>query len=450
MQCKYLHKKKTGLFYFRRGIPEDLRVYYKGKRELLHSLQTRDEAIAVKRALSRAHIYDQEFDRLREGVSVTDEAGRVIMESGLQPKSMSEQQDDASKDRYDELMREIGETIETIVATKDGYQSSFDTSSLDPVLLRAQQILDGNAPLTLSDAMARRLKLVGNDVGKRQATKLHFHYFIDKLQEEDIGRISRERVERAIDTLLAEGKKTGTVKKYLSTVSSGVAELIDFKGSNQINPFRKVSIPNLGEDTESYHTFTPAELASICSAIRKHPDRVSSYLIGILVNTGCRANEIGGLTLENIHIDTPIPYIHIKVQPNRRLKTSRSKRLVPLVGISLEFAKRLVGTAEVGQIYAFPNWNKAGKVSRNNASATGNKAINKIVGVGTTHSFRHTIATRLINAGVNLSAVDDFLGWADKAMNKYYGRPEWLRISREHLKIMEEYEASSDEGYSGK
>lgn len=40
MTVKHLIRRSSGAFYYRRGIPFDLRDFYKGKREHVYSLQT--------------------------------------------------------------------------------------------------------------------------------------------------------------------------------------------------------------------------------------------------------------------------------------------------------------------------------------------------------------------------------------------------------------------------
>lgn len=269
-----------------------MRIYYKGKLEINQSLKTYNEATAIKMAMSLAQETSKEFQRLRKGVLVNDEAERVIRQSGLLPKPISDQKDINDEYNYEDLMREIGESIETIEATTHGFRSSYSIEMHDPVSIRVQQILNGDVPLTLTDAMARRLKVVGEDRVRKQEVERHFNFFIDHLQQETISTIDGEQVESVIDKLEKLGKKSATIKKYVATVSKGVGDLIRFKGSSLLNPFRNVLITGLGKDAVPNHTFTALELAAICKYIRSEPDLVSSHLIGILVNTGCRVGEV--------------------------------------------------------------------------------------------------------------------------------------------------------------
>ena len=65
----------------------------------------------------------------------------------------------------------------------------------------------------------------------------------------------------------------------------------------------------------------------------------------MLIETGCRPSEIINLGAEDFHMDEPVPYIAFRVHTNRELKTDSSERDIPLVGISLEAARRVVPRA---------------------------------------------------------------------------------------------------------
>tara|TARA_R110000787_G_scaffold228436_1_gene336140 strand:+ start:6503 stop:7201 length:699 start_codon:yes stop_codon:yes gene_type:complete len=60
----------------------------------------------------------------------------------------------------------------------------------------------------------------------------------------------------------------------------------------------------------------------------------------MLIETGCRPSEIINLRVEDFHIDGPVPYISIRARTDREVKADTSERDIPLVGISLEAARR--------------------------------------------------------------------------------------------------------------
>ena len=74
----------------------------------------------------------------------------------------------------------------------------------------------------------------------------------------------------------------------------------------------------------------------------------------LLSDTGIRLSEACGLLISDINVDSNVPFISIQPHQWRSLKTSSSKRTVPLVGASLWSAKRIVSNAS--SEFAFPRY----------------------------------------------------------------------------------------------
>lgn len=62
-------------------------------------------------------------------------------------------------------------------------------------------------------------------------------------------------------------------------------------------------------------------------------------ILEIMVNTGARPSEISALNGETIILDADVPHIHIRPE-GRTLKSQFAERFIPLVGVSLDAAKR--------------------------------------------------------------------------------------------------------------
>lgn len=87
--------------------------------------------------------------------------------------------------------------------------------------------------------------------------------------------------------------------------------------------------------------------------IKDHPlkpgalDGLNDDARGILltmVNTGARPSELAALSTETIRLDADVP--HISIEPDgRQLKTAHSRRVIPLVGVSLEAMKSFQGAS---------------------------------------------------------------------------------------------------------
>ena len=111
-----------------------------------------------------------------------------------------------------------------------------------------------------------------------------------------------------------------------------------------------------------------------------------------MVNTGYRPSEGAALTAETIRLDCDVP--HISIEPgNRQLKTKHARRVIPLVGTSLDAFR------------AFPN----GFPQYRTNSATLSGTVNKFLRENglmesprhTLYSLRHSFEDRMLEAGID-------------------------------------------------
>ena len=96
------------------------------------------------------------------------------------------------------------------------------------------------------------------------------------------------------------------------------------------------------------------------------------WLVALVSDTGMRLAEVAGLLKSDIILDKDIPFIRLQPNPLRNLKTSGSERNVPLVGVSLWAAHRLLEACP-DSVYAFPRYNKTTTTNANSASGALNK-----------------------------------------------------------------------------
>ena len=108
-----------------------------------------------------------------------------------------------------------------------------------------------------------------------------------------------------------------------------------------------------------------------------------------------RLAEVAGLLKSDLILDEDKPFKRLQPHAWRKLKTSGIERDVPLVGMSLWAAQRLL-EASPDSVYAFPRYNKTATTNANSASAALNKWLHSHVPDGfTMHSFRHSMRDRL-------------------------------------------------------
>jgi len=122
---------------------------------------------------------------------------------------------------------------------------------------------------------------------------------------------------------------------------------------------------------------------------------------------------------EDIHLDHEYPHINLKPYPWRRLKTAGSKRLIPLVGASLQ-AVKVMHRQRINQ-FLFPSYANENECKGNSCSAALNKWLKQHVSDGVIHSFRHSFRDRLRNAGVQSEIIDQLGGWSRQTVGQGYG-----------------------------
>ena len=119
------------------------------------------------------------------------------------------------------------------------------------------------------------------------------------------------------------------------------------------------------------------------------------------------------------------------------MKTSGSERDVPLVGMSLWTAQRLL-EAYPDSVYAFPRYNKTSTTNANSASAALNKWLHPHVLDGCTmHSFRHSMRDRLRAVECPADIVDQIGGWATGGVGQGYGSGYSLEVCYKWMKKLE-------------
>ena len=143
-------------------------------------------------------------------------------------------------------------------------------------------------------------------------------------------------------------------------------------------------------------------------------------LIALISDTGMRLSEAAGLVWCDVIIDHQFPHINLVPHPWRPLKTSGSKRVVPLIGVSLKAIEIMHKQSHCTQ-FLFPSYTNEEKCNGNSASAALNKWIKAYTKHGVIHSFRHSFRDRLRNAGVQSEMIDQLGGWSKQSVDQGYG-----------------------------
>jgi len=145
--------------------------------------------------------------------------------------------------------------------------------------------------------------------------------------------------------LLDRGLASSSAKRIFASVRVMVNFIICEHGLKVSNPFLNVFFPELN-DTKKRNPFSTKEIELLHDKCRSTDD--VRHLVALISDTGVRLAEATGLQVADINIDCPTPYLYIRPNPIRRLKTKQSERQVPLIGASLWTAKGVLATSSGG------------------------------------------------------------------------------------------------------
>jgi len=127
------------------------------------------------------------------------------------------------------------------------------------------------------------------------------------------------------------------------------------------------------------------------------------------------------LSVNDFNLQDDIPFVKVRPHPWRSLKTSASARVIPLSGMALWAAQRILQQMDTST-FAFPRYNRGSRTSANSASAAINKWLRNYVPAGCTmHSFRHSMRDRLRAVQCPADIADQIGGWATDGVGQGYG-----------------------------
>ncbi|WP_031555785.1 site-specific integrase [Parvularcula oceani] len=184
----------------------------------------------------------------------------------------------------------------------------------------------------------------------RKVKRLSIAYFVEVVGDMPLTDITRDHAQKFhrfwTDRMLKPKKgeqavTPNTANRHLGNVRVLYTSYFRHIGEeDRANPFRNMFFK--GKTRAEVLAFDDAFvrdnilLPGMFSGLR--PDlQLAVYM---LIETGCRPSEIINLQPEDIRLDEEVPFIAIKPRRKREIKTESSIREIPLVGVSLEAAKR--------------------------------------------------------------------------------------------------------------
>ena len=353
---------KGGVFYFTRHVPNDLQRHYETPRIVI-CLKTRNHASALRASRSMAAKLDDFWLQMRVA-----------------------NMDVPASDKL----------------TKQQLKEAFTSS----------------AP-KLSDALAKYCALKGADKGKLFFTvaERNVGYVVECLGDRPLDAYSSSDAAKFRDWLIDRSLSTSSIKRIFSTIRAVFNLTIQEQGLSCSNAFANTYLPT--DERPKRAIILPEDIKRVQKVCLDIADE-RRLLIALISDTGMRLSEALGLVWDDVQLEHKYPHIDLKPHPWRRLKTSGSKRLIPLVGTSLEAVK--VMHCQCDNSFLFKSYASEDGCNGNSCSATLNKWLKQHVPDAVIHSFRHSFRDRLRNAGVQSEMIDQLGGWSRQTVGQGYGK----------------------------
>ena len=134
--------------------------------------------------------------------------------------------------------------------------------------------------------------------------------------------------------------RVSTGKRYHSNLFNFFKTLYNYLNIDKKNPFENVEWP-VNHQKKEIKTLNHEEILKLIN-ITKEEKSLFSLVIGCILNTGASVNEIIGLNRNEINLNQFTPYIIIRSNNLRIINNIYKKRIIPLVGVSLDSMNKLI------------------------------------------------------------------------------------------------------------
>ena len=284
-------------------------------------------------------------------------------------------------------------------------------------------------PLRLSEALARFFDLTRDRVAEKSAKQAYrwrldrergVANFIVAVGDKPLAEITRADAVTYrtwwADKLAKDGLNPDSANKDFGHLSDVFRTVSDLLGLGLENPFKGLRFRKLARVLD-VPPFSPDWIKSrlLAAGALDGLNAEARDVFLVLVNTGARPSEVLGALAADFRVDAEVPHLAILPRDGRALKTPQSEREVPLAGVSLAAARRIVARGGLSPRYFLKadTWSAAVNkyLRENNLRETPRHRA---------YSLRHAFEDRLLEAGV-----DDRL--RAELMGHKYARPAYGR-----------------------
>ena len=439
---------KRGIFSFRISVPEALRETI-GKREIKKSLKTSDPRKAMLMALKLYEDTQLLFNSTKSKysqdgtpVELYEHAVQWLAGLGVGKVDMGHPQNAREEGEAAGRFAEADRLIDKFECDEGTPLDGYKIEALQGTIKRPIPSVRDAVNLYLKERNGEATRAKANNLAFKQMIKRYENYLLASLEEDKLLTTVNRADARAFRDYLAGQKdqrstrkgfrkalKPGSINKAIQIISAIFTLAIREWELKAINPFTGLGVKEVENQRDKRRSFTDAELADYLSALDRVNIQAKQCAI-LMVYTGARTGEIGGLEAQDVHLEGQIPHIIIRPNGVRQLKTPSSKRNIPLIGEALNAATIALAAIPKGKPHA-PLFSRYGKPrGQDNLSAVLMKVIREQMKIAdpklVAYSARHTMKDKLRNGLVQPDLQDAILGHSKGQVSEGYGDGYWL------------------------
>lgn len=207
--------------------------------------------------------------------------------------------------------------------------------------------------------------------------------------------------------MLSEGYKPSTVNRRIATLSHMLTKAAEWNmvGEDILKRMRKVKM--LPENNRRLRYLLTEECCRLVNACDDH----LKPIVTTALNTGMRKDEILGLRWDNVDLKTGFILL------NQSQTKNSERKEIPISPTLVEMLKSLPRNNDVSYVFCNPRTKKRyGDIKRSFKTALKRAEIKNFK----FHDLRHTFASLLVMAGIDLTTVKEMLGHKDIKMTLRY------------------------------
>lgn len=257
-----------------------------------------------------------------------------------------------------------------------------------------------------------------------KAYKIDLSQFTNDMKNISLDQILPQNLEKYIEKLNSNYKPK-TVKRKIASIKA-FFHYLEYKEIIDVNPFNKLQI-HFREPVILPKTIPLYTMELLLSTIYQQQNMAHTYyqkrnairdaaVTEFLFATGIRISELCNLSKSDVNIHEGTILIYGKGDKERRIQIGNPEVLELLKGYKNEFADEI---EQCGHFFA----NQSGKALSDQSVRRMIKKYTKLAAIEqhiTPHMFRHTFATSLLEADVDIRYIQEMLGHSSINVTEIY------------------------------